>query len=134
MSKSNSTSSQSLHQFIPALGLVWADHVTCRLLMSKTDLSTSLQSTHSSDTNSLYNFVDQREDSKTVSATNFSTEINSSSKNNAVRAVGQTVDFGLATRRKLEVVFAPHLPSLSIDLLIVRDGIFSEMDSIFLNR
>ncbi|KAK7488420.1 hypothetical protein BaRGS_00020394 [Batillaria attramentaria] len=80
------------HQSLPALGLVWADNVTCRFLMIRPE--------H----NALPAVLDTEQ-------TGASGDLNSQIKS------------GAASVRQLEVMFAPHLPSLVLPLVITGAGV-----------
>ncbi|KAL8585130.1 hypothetical protein ACOMHN_013146 [Nucella lapillus] len=81
-------------QSIPALGLVWADHITCRLLMTRPP-------------DPLLNspFVEE---------------------SCSERGTTDQTRSALISKRKLEVVFAPHLAQTVVPLVISRRGIGHE--------
>ncbi|XP_076464166.1 DNA repair protein XRCC3-like [Babylonia areolata] len=86
-----------LRQSIPALGLVWADHVTCRLLMSRREDALSSSST-------LCGAYHSKEGPTTI----------------------DQAQMALTSKRQLEVVFAPHLAPTVVPLVISRKGITHE--------
>ncbi|XP_070181033.1 DNA repair protein XRCC3-like isoform X2 [Littorina saxatilis] len=100
MSKVSDVSSQP-RQSIPALGLVWADHVTCRLMMSRRDGYVTMADT----------FRENETEDRTV--------------DKRMGTESQPV-----SRKRLEVVFAPHLPPVVFPLVISQSGIAVEMNGL----
>lgn len=85
----DSAQNSSSRQSVPALGLVWADHVTCRLLMSRQQCTSHLPAVSSECT----------------------------------EEVQAQLESGNASLRQLEVMFAPHLPTVTVPLLITGAGV-----------